>query len=93
MSKNKGINRLNLGVIDRFVSSSSINNSDEILGCESSPLSLVCLIKDGAIRFCHVAHEEVSLNACHLIFTECLRCSLVSIGVHRACLISTLIIS
>ena len=31
-SKNKGINRLNLGLTVQFASSSSINGSDEMLG-------------------------------------------------------------
>ena len=54
-----------------FGSSSSINGSDELLGCESLPLSCVCLIEDGALRFCHVPREEEeSLDVYHLIFIE-----------------------
>ena len=41
-----------------FGSSSSINGSNEILGCELFPLSHVRSIKDGAIKFSYVAHEE-----------------------------------
>ena len=54
----------------RFGSLSSINDSDETLGCESLSLSHVCSIKDGVIRFCHVAREEASLNIRRLIFIE-----------------------
>ena len=42
----------------RFGFVSSINGSDEILGCKFLPLSRVHSIKDGVIRFFHVAHEE-----------------------------------
>ena len=45
-----------------FGSSSSINSSDEMLGCKSLPLSCVCLIADGALRFFHVVREEESLH-------------------------------
>ena len=41
-----------------FDSSSSINCSDEILGYKSLPLCRFCLIKDGALRFCHIMREE-----------------------------------
>ena len=43
-----------------FGSSSSINRLDEMLGCEALTLSHVCSIKDGALRFFHVAREEES---------------------------------
>ena len=43
-----------------FGCSSSINGSDEILGCESLQLSRVHLIEDGVLIFCHIAHEEES---------------------------------
>ena len=84
LSKNRDINRLNLGMSVQFVSSSLIKSSDETLECESSRLSHVCLIKDGALRFCHIiCEEEVLCNAYRLIFIEHLRCRYVSIGVHR----------
>ena len=41
-----------------FGISSSINDTDEMLGCESLPLSHVCSIEDGALIFCHIAREE-----------------------------------
>ena len=41
-----------------FGSSSSINGSDETLGCKSFPLSHVHSIEDGALIFCHVVCEE-----------------------------------
>ena len=57
-----------------FGSSSSINGSDETLGCESLSLSRVCLIEDGALKFFHVTREEeASLNVHLLIFIELLR--------------------
>ena len=40
-----------LGVTIGFGSTSSINGSDETLGCKSLLLSRVYLIKDGALRF------------------------------------------
>ena len=43
-----------------FDSSSSINNSDETLGCKSLPLSCVYLIEDEASKFLHVTCEEES---------------------------------
>ena len=49
-----------LGVAVGFDSSSSINSSNEMLGCKLLPLSRVCLIGDEAPRFCHVACEEES---------------------------------
>ena len=55
-----------------------------MLGCESSPLSLVWSIEDGALIFHHVVGEEEALcNTCHLIFTKRSRCS------HASLLIST----
>ena len=81
-----------LGVTIRCASSSSINGSDEILRCQLSPLSCVRSIEDGALRFRHVAREEeVSHNACRLIFIECSRYSHMSAGVHQAHLISSVI--
>ena len=47
-----------LGMAVIFGSSSSINGSNETLGCESLPLSQVRSIEDGALRFFHVAREE-----------------------------------
>ena len=49
-----------LGLAVGFGSLSLINSLDEVLECELWPLSHVCLIKDGASRVCHVAHEEES---------------------------------
>ena len=57
-SRNKGINRLHLGMTIQFASSSSIKNLDEKLIFELSSLSLVCSIEDRALGFCHVGHEE-----------------------------------
>ena len=51
LSKNMGINMLNLGLTIRFASSTSINSSDETLGWESSRLNPIHLIKDGAPDF------------------------------------------
>ena len=45
-----------------FDSSSSINESDEMHGCESLLLSRVCSIEDEAHRFCHIVHEEELLG-------------------------------
>ena len=50
LSKNGDINRLNLGMTIQFASSSLINGSDEMLKCESSSLSHVHLIRNGAPR-------------------------------------------
>ena len=91
-SKNMGINKLNLGMTVWFASSSSLNSSDEMFKYESSLLSCVCLIKYGALRFCHIGHEEeASRNAFHSIFIESSRCSHVCIRVHRKCLILAVI--
>ena len=58
-------------MVVRFGSSSSINDSDETLRCELLPLSRVCLIEDGALKFFHVMlEEEASLNVRCLIFIE-----------------------
>ena len=76
------------------VSSSLINGSDEMLGCELLPLSRVHSIEDRALRFWHFAcEEEMPYNACHLIFIGCFECVHVSTRVHRAPLISTIITS
>ena len=70
----------------------SINGLDEILGCESLPLSHVCSIKDGALRFCHIARaEEASCDHVCLIGNRCLRCGNASSEVHQAYLISVVI--
>ena len=42
----------------RFGSSSSINGSNETLGCELLPLSRVRSVNDGELRFFHVVREE-----------------------------------
>ena len=55
-SKNRGINKLNLGLTIRFVSSFFINSLDEMPECKSSQLILIRLIR--ALRFRHVGHEE-----------------------------------
>ena len=60
-SKIMHVSRQSLGVVVGFRSSSSINGSDETLGCESLPLSNVCLIKDGTLRFHHISHEQGAL--------------------------------
>ena len=68
-----------LGVAVGFGISSSINGSHEMFGCEFLCLSRISSIKDGALRFAHIAHEEeTSRNACHLIFIGCSRCVHVS---------------
>ena len=61
-SKKMHIKRQNLGVVVGFVSSSSINGLDEMLGCESLSLSHVCLIEDVVLRFCRVAPDEETLH-------------------------------
>ena len=78
-----GINRLHLGMIVRFASSSMINDSDEMLGYKSSSFSPVPLIEDRALRFSIVAREEeASRNAYHLVFIERSRCSHMFAGIH-----------
>ena len=75
-----------------FGSSSSINGSDETLGCKSLPLSHVRSIKDGALKFYHVAHEEEALRDCvSLIINQRERCHHTFIEVHRGHLISDII--
>ena len=54
-SKNKGINRQNLGVTIQFASSSLINGSDAMLECKSMPLSHGRWIPNEALRFFHIA--------------------------------------
>ena len=49
---------LKLGVTIRFGVPSSINNFDEMLGCESLHLIHVYSIKDGTLRFRHIVREE-----------------------------------
>ena len=53
-SKNRDINRLNLGMIIRFASLSSINSSNVMLECELIPLSSGFWICGEALRFHHV---------------------------------------
>ena len=53
-----------MGVAVGFGSSSSINGSDEMLGCKSLPLSHVRSIEDGALKFCHVACEGKASPDC-----------------------------
>ena len=52
LSKNRDINRLKFGVTFLFAYPSSINGSDEILVCESSPLNNICFITNGAPITC-----------------------------------------
>ena len=81
---------LGLGV--RFRSSSSINGLDKTFGYKSLPLSHIRSIKDGALRFFHVAHEEeASRDHVRPIRNQRLRCRHASIEVHRASLISTVL--
>ena len=81
-----------LGVTVGFGSSSSINSSNETLGCELLPLSRIRSIEDGALRFCHVAREEESSrdHAC-LFENRHVRCHHASIEVHWEYLISGVI--
>ena len=75
-----------------FGISSSINGYDEFLGCKSLHLICVCSIKDGVLRFCHIAREEETLrNAYRLIFIGSSRCVHVSTEVHRSLLISAVL--
>ena len=68
-----------------FGSLSSINDSNEMLGCELLPLSRVYSIEDGALRFCHVAcEEETSPNCVCPIMNRRLRFRHASIEVHQA---------
>ena len=62
----------------RFGSSSSINDSNETLECKSLLFSCIRSIKDGVLRFCHVAREEEesrdlgrSVVNRHLTFSNC----------------------
>ena len=81
-----------LGVAIGLRISSSINGYDETLGCKSLCLSCVCLIEDGALRFCHVAREEEALrNDCCLIFIGRSGYVHVYMGVHRLFLSSAII--
>ena len=71
---------------------SSINGSDETPGCKSLHLSRVHLIKDGALKFCHIVREEeMPRKGYRLIFIGCSGCVHVSRGVHQSLLISTII--
>ena len=48
------MNREKLGMTVELNALSSINSSDEMLGCELMLLSYYCRIKDGVPRFFHV---------------------------------------
>ena len=62
------INKQIWGVTIKFSVSSSINSSDGPLGCKLLRLSHVYLIEDELLRFCHVVHEEVTVeNVCLII--------------------------
>ena len=75
-SNNTRIIRKNLGVAIGFGYSSSINGSDETLGCKSFLLSRVPLIEDGAFRYRYVSCEqEASRDLVHLIVNRGLRLS------------------
>ena len=82
-SKNMRINMHNLGIAVGFGSSSSINGSNEMLGCESLSLSRVRSIKDGALIFRHVIREEkASRDLVGPMVDGCLRCRHSSTEVH-----------
>ena len=84
--------KADLGMAVGFGSSSSINGSGEMLGCELFPLSRVRSIEDGVLRFCHVAREEEFSRDCvRAIGNRRLRCRYASIEVHWAYLISAII--
>ena len=75
-----------------FGSSSSINGSDKMRGCESLSLNHVRSIKDGALKFFHLAREEEALHDCvRPIENRRLRCGHASIEVHQVYIISTVI--
>ena len=81
-----------VGMVIVFGSSSSINGSDETIGCELLPLSCVHSIKDGALTFCHVAREaEAWRDRDYSIVNRRLKYRHSSIEVHRAHLISAII--
>ena len=78
-----------LGVAVGFGSSSSINGSHETHGCESFSLSRVHLIEEGALRFCHIEHEEeASRDRVRPIVNRRRRCRHASTDVHQVHLIS-----
>ena len=59
-----------------FGSSSSINDSNEMLGCEFLSLSHIRSIEDRVPRFCHVTREEEALrDLIRLILNRCLKFS------------------
>ena len=63
-----------------------------MFGCESLALSSICLIKDRALRFCHVTHEEeASRDHINLIVNPRLKGHHASIEVDRAHFISAII--
>ena len=75
-----------------FGYSSSMNSSNEMLGCKSLSLSCVRSIEDEALKFCHIAREEeASRDRVSMIRNQRLRCHHASIKVHQAYLISTVI--
>ena len=81
-----------LGMAVGFGSSSSINGSDETLGCKSLLFSYVRLIKDGELRFFYVAsEEEASCDCIRPIGNQCLKCLHAFIEVHRVYLILVVI--
>ena len=76
----------------RLGSSYSINGSDEMLGCESLPLSYVRSIEEGALRFCHIVREEeASRDRVRPIKNRRLRFYHVFIEVYKVSLISAII--
>ena len=50
--------KLTYSLIVRFASLSLINSLEETLRCKMSRISPVGLIKDGALKFCHITCEE-----------------------------------
>ena len=75
-----------------FDVSSSITGSNEMLGFKSLHISHVNSMKDRALKFHQIAHEEEMLhNVRHLIFIRCYGCIHVSTGVHWSALISIVI--
>ena len=75
-----------------FGSSSSINGSDETLGCESLSLGRIHSIEDEALKFFHaVGEEELSRDRVRSIGNRRPRCRHTSFEVHWAYLISAII--
>ena len=69
-SKRESISWQKLVVVVGFDDSSLINGLDEMPRCESSPLTLIHLIKDEALGFSLGMHEE---EASCSTFIECSR--------------------